>query len=76
MELFFQTAGWIGTILCLVAYFLVSREYVTSKSRSYALMNLFGALGIGLNVFHHQAWPAVTLEVIWGAIAIFSLLIK
>ncbi len=37
-------------------------------------MNLFGALGVGVNVFIQQAWPALTLQVVWGIIAIFSLI--
>ena len=37
-------------------------------------MNLFGAFGVGVNVFHQQAWPAVALQVVWGIIAIISLI--
>ena len=37
-------------------------------------MNLFGAIGVGISVFHHQAWSAFVLQVIWGIIAIVSLL--
>ena len=38
-------------------------------------MNLFGAVGVGVNVFYQQAWPALALQIIWGIIAI-SILIK
>ena len=28
-------------------------------------MNLLGAIGVGVNVFHQQAWPAVALQIVW-----------
>lgn len=74
MEILIQTAGWIGTILIVLAYFLVSRQYVTGKSRIYQLMNLFGAVGVGINVFHQAAWPALALQITWAIIAIVSLI--
>jgi len=64
----------MGTILIVLAYFLVSRQYVTGKSKIYQLMNLFGALGVGVNVFHQEAWPALALQITWAIIAIISLI--
>jgi len=37
-------------------------------------MNFFGAIGIGVNVFYHQAWPAFIMEVIWALIAVSALI--
>ncbi len=68
-----QISGWIGTLLILAAYFLNSYKYLESQSRVYQAMNLFGAIGVGINVVHQEAWPAVALQVVWGAIAFFSL---
>ncbi|MDP3963539.1 MAG: hypothetical protein Q8Q39_03515 [bacterium] len=75
MKIFIQAAGWIGTILIVLAYWLVSRQQVTAQSDVYQLMNLIGAIGVGINVFHKKAWPAVALQVIWGIIAIASLIL-
>ncbi|MBI2055211.1 MAG: hypothetical protein HYT39_03930 [Candidatus Sungbacteria bacterium] len=36
-------------------------------------MNLIGAIGVGANVLYQQAWPALALQVIWGIIAIATL---
>ncbi len=74
MDLLMEIAGWTGTILIVSAYFLVSREYVTGKSRIYQTMNLLGAIGVGINVFHYEAWPTLALQVAWGIIAIVSLI--
>lgn len=74
MENFIQIAGWIGTFLIILAYFLVSNKKVDGSNKYYQLINLFGAVGVGINVFHQHAWPALVLEIVWGIIAITSLL--
>ena len=66
--------GWIGTVLIVGAYWLNSTKRVESTSVVYQLMNLFCAIGVFFNVFHQAAWPAVALQVIWGIIALHSLL--
>jgi len=65
--------GWIGAFLVVLAYFLVSYKKVEGDSRIYQFMNLFGALGVGVNVFYQQAWPALAIQVVWGTIAIIAL---
>ena len=74
MEIVIQIFGWIGTTLIVIAYFLVSRQYLSSQSRVYQFLNLFGAIGVGANVFYQEAWPAVVLQIVWGVIAILSLI--
>ncbi len=76
MEIFIQTIGWMGTALVLAAYFLVSMKKIEADSRVYQGMNLLGVIGVGMNVFHQQAWPAVALQTIWGLIAVFALMRK
>ena len=58
------------------AYFLVSSKKLESHDRRYQLMNLFGAIGLGLNVFHQKAWPALAFEVMWVLIALYALMRK
>jgi len=75
MEIFFQIIGWVGMALVILAYFLlVSSEKITENSRIYQILNLLGAIGVGFNVFHQQAWPAFALQVTWGIIAVLSLI--
>lgn len=76
MELLIQIAGWTGTFLIVFAYFLVLYKKVDGGNKIYQAMNLLGAIGVGINVFHQQAYPALVLQVIWGIIAIVSLLKK
>lgn len=74
MEIFSQIIGWMGTLLIVLAYFLVSNNKISAYSKSYQLFNLFGAIGVGFNVFYQHAWPAVVLQIVWIVIAIFSLM--
>ena len=76
METLIQIVGWGGTFLIVFAYFLVSYKKVDGSSKIYQAMNLLGAIGVGVNVFHQQAWPAVALQVVWGIIAIVALIKK
>lgn len=72
-ELISNTLGWIGTTLFLVAYYLVSNKKIEATGKSFQLINLIGALCLGINVFHQQAWAALGLEVAWATIAILAL---
>jgi len=74
MEIFSQIVGWIGTFLVVLAYYLVSTKKIDASSHYYQVLNFFGAIGIGVNVFYQSAWPAFALQVVWGVIAIFSLM--
>ena len=74
MDIIIQILGWAGTMLIVSAYFLLSRKIVDGQNRVYQFMNFFGAIGVGVNVFHQEAWPALALQVIWGTIAIITLI--
>ncbi|MFA6514867.1 MAG: hypothetical protein WCT42_01210 [Candidatus Paceibacterota bacterium] len=73
MEIFLQSIGWVGTFLIILAYFLVSNNKIKADSKGYQLINLFGAIFVGFNVFHQQAWPALVLQIVWAIIAIVSI---
>ena len=74
MGLFAQSVGWVGTFLIILAYILVSTKKLEGNSPTYQLINLFGALGVGVSVFYQKAWPALALEIVWAIIAIAILM--
>jgi len=43
-------------------------------STVYQLMNLFGALLLGIDMAMHGTLSGLTLQIIWAVIAIFSLI--
>ena len=73
VEVAVEVAGWAGAILILVAYWLLSIGKVEARSAAYQLMNLFGAMGFVINGWWHRAIPNAAMNVVWAAIAIYSL---
>lgn len=73
METLIQIIGWVGTFLIVIAYFLISHKKVNGDSKIYQTINLLGAIGVGISVFYQRAWPALTLQIVWGIIAIIAL---
>lgn len=67
-----EVIGW-GAILILAGYFLITTKRLASDSRVYQLMNLFGAIGILVNVYIQRAIPVIVFELIWALIALYSL---
>ena len=74
MTFFLQNMGWMGTILILLAYFLVSTNRVRGISIPYQTINLIGAFFLAIGTYKDHSWPAFTLNITWGVIAIFSLI--
>ncbi len=69
-----EIIGWVGTFLIVLAYFLVSNKKIDGASKIYQTMNLLGAIFVGMNVYYHQAWASVALQIVWGIIAIVDLI--
>lgn len=69
----YSIIGWVGMILIILAYFLLSTKKLKSKSIIYHLLNLLGGAGIIVSAFTTQSWPAMILNIIWMIIAVFSI---
>lgn len=68
-----QIVGWVGMVLALLAYYLISSKKVEGESWSFQLLNLVGASCIGVNALAQKAWPVLGLEVAWVFIAVLAL---
>jgi hypothetical protein len=73
LELLVEIAGWVGALLILTAYLLVSSGRLTGQSPLFQWMNLAGAAGFVVNGAWHGAIPSASLNVVWMAIAAFTL---
>ncbi len=69
----FDIFGWIGTILVLIAYLLLSTNKI-NNGKLYQILNLFASLFMAIGLFPKNAWFSFALQVIWGVIAIIALL--
>jgi hypothetical protein len=73
MQNFSHISGWVGMVLIIIAYFLVSTKKIKPTSKKYQLLNLLGAIGVGINAYYENATPAFVLQIVWGFIAIVSI---
>lgn len=69
----FDILGWIGTILVLVAYLLLSANKI-SNGKVYQLINLLAAIFMAIGLFPKNAWFSFALQIIWGVIAAIALI--
>lgn len=74
MNIYAQIIGWLGTFLIVLAFLLNENKILNSENKSYQILNILGATGVGINVFIQKAWPAFILQIIWIIIAIITLI--
>ena len=66
-------AGWVGVLLLLAAYGLVSTGRTQGDSVAYQTLNLVGGALLIVNSFHFGAYPSVGINVAWVGIGIYAL---
>ena len=72
-QLFIDLVGWIGSIMLLVAYVLVSYEKIAPVDRFYQWLNLVGSTMLLANTAYYGAYPSAFLNIFWGGIALLAL---
>ncbi len=65
--------GWIGTILYLIAYGLVSAKKAESDSWLYQGLNIIAGTLLIINTFYLRAYPSAGLNIAWVGIAVLTL---
>ena len=66
----YEVVGWLGALMVLGAYALVTRA---GTSVLYHVLNILGAAGLLVNALHHHAFPSTTVNVVWIGIAIWGI---
>jgi hypothetical protein len=74
MRILIEIAGWIGMVLILTAYALLTMGKLEPRSTAYHVINIVGAIGFIINSGWNGAIPSAALNVIWLGIGIFGLL--
>ena len=69
----FDILGWIGMILVLVAYLLLSTKKIES-GKLYQALNLIAAILMAIGLFPTKAWFSFSLQIIWALIALISII--
>lgn len=65
--------GWVGTVLYLIAYALISMKKVEGDSLLYQGMNITAGILLIVNTLYLQAYPSAGLNVAWVGIGLFTL---
>ncbi len=73
MKLILDIGGWIGMIMVVTGYYLVSNGKIEARTNTFQLINLVAAFLIGLNALYYGAMPSVGLNAVWILIAIVAL---
>ena len=61
----FDIVGWIGMILVLLAYILLSTNKL-NNGITYQLLNLVAAALMAIGLYPKNAWFSFTLQIVWG----------
>jgi uncharacterized membrane protein len=72
--LLIEIMGWVGTILILLAYFLLATKKIEEKSKKYHGLNLIGGGLIVINSISNNAYPSAGLNIVWSLIAAYAII--
>jgi hypothetical protein len=76
MRIVIDVGGWLGAILLLLAYFLVSTGRVRGSSTRYQALNIIGSVFVGANAVYYGALPSFSINVVWIAIGALALVAR
>lgn len=74
MSLLMEAVGWLGAVLVLAAYALVSTGRADARSGLYQSLNIGGALGLVTNSAWNGAIPSAVVNVIWIGIGVYAVM--
>lgn len=69
----FDILGWIGMVLVLMAYALLSTNKI-KNGKLYQTFNLIAASLMAIGLFPTKAWFSFALQVIWALVAIIAII--
>ena len=74
LTLSMELCGWIGGLLLICAYALVSFGKISPRGGVFQSLNLAGSLMLAGNSAFHHAWPSVSVNLIWIGIGAGALM--
>ena len=74
MKSFIQILGWLGVVMILSAYFMVTFSFLSPQNLAYLLLNIFGSIFVLIETFNKKDYQPAFLNIIWAIIGIISLL--
>lgn len=69
----FDIIGWIGMILVLMAYALLSTNKI-ENGLLYQVLKLMAGILMAIGLYPKNAWFSFTLQIIWAIVAFISIM--
>ena len=69
----FDILGWIGMVLVLIAYMLLSTNKI-NNGLVYQSLNLLAGILMAIGLYPKNAWFSFTLQIIWSVVAIMAII--
>ena len=69
----FDALGWVGAVALLVAFAMVSSRKWEGHSSAFQFLNIGGSALLAANTIFYGAYPSTVVNLVWAAIAIFTI---
>ena len=73
-NMFAEAYGWIGSIMILVAYALLSFGVINSEAIIYHLLFLVGSSGLAVITYRHRAYQSFVVNVFFTTLALIAII--
>ena len=69
----FDILGWIGMVLVLIAYGLLSANKITN-GKIYQILNILASIFMAIGLLPKNAWFSFALQVAWAIIGVVAII--
>ncbi len=69
----FELIGWVGAILFILSYYLLSKGIWKQNQAKYHSLNLIGAICLVINAIHFRDTANILVNAVWAAIALMAI---
>ena len=66
--------GYVGSLLIILGFFMVTRAKWAPQSFKYLIVSLIGSILLGLYQLHLKAYAGILLNIIFGLVAIWGII--
>lgn len=69
----FTVVGWVGALIFILAYLLLSLGILSAKKPIYHILNALGAVCLVTNATYLNDFPNILVNAVWVLIAFFAI---
>jgi hypothetical protein len=69
----FDGLGWIGAVVVLVPYALVSTGRLAGTTSTFRTLNIVGGLLLLVDAWYHLNYPSVAVNALWIVIGLYAM---